>query len=592
MTPSIQSTKEWLRTYDRRSNDHRKARSKIINMLAKRKHTLALKIKEKLKRNQELSQNDRVYVLRLPRKQHKDYILSKKYHGLLDATQVSELDSMFEVRQSTAAYLTNTLGHSEKSPLIMFRTTTLNGKDHTNGFTTPNLSVPSANLMKDFEPRRGIDDTSWIRTSITDIPLQELRPMLGEHLLWLNRTQDELLSWTISYLFAIIHLYLRHLNGQGIGCISMINRTRASHPEEWYVEQLESQVDKPAKFYSANDLCDHTGVYNDHEWPCRKHLPNLHPRKTNHEYITHAVVKHPDNDRLQQAEWGDLVAAGLFELVPELKVCFFSRAAGLYTVLRHIRTSNYNDVRTTTARELAIAQEIAWLHTRLRPGEEKEHSRPNLWILLHALTFHKRTAGDKLLQKLIFRLRYTRESVRVVISMLKLTSNAFLGQDLDENLNLAFGVFPSNLPEMQSLYHLAVDVQAVVGGQPLSALVLTSTYSRVPLPAMYQGQDDAAYDEKSKPRLIKSNNDKYKIGHRCGLLCDCSIWVSTKKRKKVTEANVPYEPEDTDESENDCVETSIQGQISDGGQVQDGNLSTCFSRTNMQAKLHARYFRG
>jgi hypothetical protein len=469
----------------------------------------------------------------------------------------------------------------------MFRTTTLDGKDHTNGFTTSNQFVPSANLMKD----RGIDDTSCIRTSITDIPLQELRPMLGEHLLWKNRVQDELLSWTISYLFAIIHLYLRHLNGQGIGCIAMINRTRASHPGKWHIEQLEPQVNKPARFYSANDLCDYTGVYHDHEWSCRTNMPNLHPRKTNHEYITHGVVDYPDNDRLQQAKWGDLVAAGLFELVPELKVCFFSRAAGLYTVLRHIRTSNYNDVRTTTARELEIAQEIAWLHTSLRPGEEKQHSRPNLWILLHALTFHKRAAGDRLLQRLIFRLRYTRESIWVVISMLVLTSDA-LGQDLDENLNAAFGVFPSNLPEMQSLYHLAVDVRAVVGGQPLSALVLTSTYSRVPLPATYKGRDDAAYDKKSKPRLIKFNNDKYKIGHRCGLLCDCSIWVSKKKRKKVTEANVPYEPEDTDESEDDCVETSIQGQISNGGQVLHGTLSTCFSRTNMQAKLRARYFRG
>jgi hypothetical protein len=244
--------------------------------------------------------------------------------------------------------------------------------------------------------------------------------MIGYHILWCDRTQDELLSWTISYLFAIIHLYLRHLDGQGIGCVSMINRNRAVHPGRWYVEQQGTQLIKPTKFYSATDLCDATGVYHDHEWPCRKNLPGLHPRKTNHEYISHGIVEYPRDDRLQQATWGGLVTAGLFELVPELKVGSCSRATGLYTVLRYIRTSDYNDTRTTTGCELEIAQEIAWLHTRLRPGEEKEQSRPNLWILLYALTFHKRVAGDELLRKLIFRLGYTREFVRVVMSMLKL----------------------------------------------------------------------------------------------------------------------------------------------------------------------------
>lgn len=265
--------------------------------------------------------------------------------------------------------------------------------------------------MKDCITRRGINDTSYVRTSINDIPLQELRPMLGQHLLWRDRIQDELLSWTISFVFATVHLYLRHLKGQEIGCISAINRTRASHPEDWHVEQLVSQVNNPAKFHSANDLCDYTGVYHDHEWPCQRDLPSLHPRKTNHEYITHGVVEYPENDRLQQATWDGLVAAGIFELVPELKVPSSSRAAGLYTVLRYIRTTNYNKVEKTTDRELVVAQEIAWLHTRSLSGEGTEQTRPNLWILLYTLTFHKRAAGDELLQNLICNLGYTRKYV-------------------------------------------------------------------------------------------------------------------------------------------------------------------------------------
>jgi hypothetical protein len=99
MTPPILSTKEWL-------NKHRMARSKIINMLAKRKHTLALRIKERLERNRELSESDRAYVMKLPRGQHKDYILSKTKHGLLDVNQISELDGMFKFGQSITGVLT------------------------------------------------------------------------------------------------------------------------------------------------------------------------------------------------------------------------------------------------------------------------------------------------------------------------------------------------------------------------------------------------------------------------------------------------------------------------------------------------------
>jgi len=236
--------------------------------------------------------------------------------------------------------------------------------------------------------------------------------MLGQHLLWRDRSQDELLSWTISYPFAIVHLHGRHVRGQEAAFISAINRNRAYYLEKWHVERPIPQENNLAKFYSANDLCDYTGVYHDHDWPCKKKdLFGLHPRKTNHEYLTHGVVECPENNRLQQATWGNLVAAGIFELVPELKVPPNLRVAGLYTVLRHLRTTNYNNEHRTTDQELAIAQAIARLHTRLRPGEIREQSRPNLWMLLYALTFRKRVAGDQLFQKLIRSLGYKRKSV-------------------------------------------------------------------------------------------------------------------------------------------------------------------------------------
>ncbi|KAI4718525.1 hypothetical protein E4T48_05217 [Aureobasidium sp. EXF-10727] len=342
----------------------------------------------------------------------------------------------------------------------------------------------------------------------------------------------------MSYLFATVHLYLRHLKGQEIECISMINRTRALHPEEWHVEQLESQTYKSATFHSANDLCDYTGVYHDHEWTCKRDLPGLHPRKTNHEYITHGVVEYPEDDPLQQATWADLVAAGIFELIPEAKVCSDSKALGLYTVLRYLRTRNYSHISPTTDHELRVAQDIAWLHTRLRPGQEREESRPNLWILLHALSFRKRVSGDQSLRELIYELGYTRH-------------------DLDENLHEGFGVFPSNLPEMHSLYHLAVDVQAVVGGQPLNALVLTSTYSRITLPPELQ-RDESYFDGQCVPKLSeKPNTAEYKIERICALSCNCSIWVPTRKPKQ-SDADESDQSDEADNPSNNQAEAPSQ----------------------------------
>lgn len=212
----------------------------------------------------------------------------------------------------------------------------------------------------------------------------------------------------MSWPFAVVHLYLRHLKGQGVGYLSPINRTRAVQPQKWYLEQLEPQENAPIRFYSANDLCDYTRAYNDHDWECKRDLPGLHPRKTNHEYITHGIIEYPEFDRLKQVSWAALVAF-LFELVPELEVCSDHMALGLYTVLRYLRILNYNRVYATTDRELELAQEIAWLHTRLRPEEKRDESRPHLWMLLHALTFRKRAAGDQLFQKLIRKLGYNRK---------------------------------------------------------------------------------------------------------------------------------------------------------------------------------------
>jgi hypothetical protein len=98
MTTSLQPTKEWLRSFDPRSKNHPKSRTKIINELGKREHPLSLGIKRKLELNQELSENERAYILRRSRKQHKDYTLSRRKRGLLDLNRIAGLHSKFEFR--------------------------------------------------------------------------------------------------------------------------------------------------------------------------------------------------------------------------------------------------------------------------------------------------------------------------------------------------------------------------------------------------------------------------------------------------------------------------------------------------------------
>lgn len=106
-----------------------------------------------------------------------------------------------------------------------------------------------------------------------------------------------------------------------------------------------------------------------------------------------------------------------------------------------------------------------------------------------------------------------------------------VGQDLDENLYAGFGTFPSNLPEMESLYHLAIDVQSVVGGPPLSPWISNCNYSRSPLPGKLVGKDDAHYDEVNKPRLTRSI-DGYECTRTFNLPCDCNIWTKIPSRRQ------------------------------------------------------------
>lgn len=70
------------------------------------KHILRHTIDTKLEQNQPLFESEVAYVLRPPRGVHKDYALSETKHGLLNANQVSDLDSMSGLKYPVTAILT------------------------------------------------------------------------------------------------------------------------------------------------------------------------------------------------------------------------------------------------------------------------------------------------------------------------------------------------------------------------------------------------------------------------------------------------------------------------------------------------------
>ncbi|KAI5246773.1 hypothetical protein E4T42_06188 [Aureobasidium subglaciale] len=506
----FEATQDWLRRLNfgptdiDNSRQHRgkSKHAKIIAEFAKRGNLLARQIGLKLEQSgpsADLTPFDRSYIerpLRPIRGEITEYAQSISGRGTMSANDVAYLEEM-----------------SKRTPMFVYRAYTLVGSGCTNGLTTPSLYMPSASFIPDRKHRLDDIDVRQMHKSIYSIPLEVARPMVGGHLRWDDRIQDEFLSHTSSFLFGIVHLLLRHLEGQKDGYLSAINRTRAFRKVGWYKVQPENANDPgPVMFHHAPRYCDTIRLFT-HDWSGQLAISSLHYRKFTHEYITHGLFGYPEDDELQPVSLETLVSLGLLDLVPALKIQCIERPSGLYTTLRAFRIENYegkDHVKVTDA-ELAIAEKLAWAHMRSEVVTKEEKKRPHLWMLLQYLTLRKRVAGDELLRNRIRELGYTRN-------------------ELDEGLHDGFETIPSNLPELHSLYHLATDVQFVVGGQPLNALALFSTYTQDPQAQQHMARADADYDRASVPSFTLSSLG-WEIQQKCGLICDCNIWKKTKKRK-------------------------------------------------------------
>lgn len=293
-------------------------------------------------------------------------------------------------------------------PYILARAVTCDGPRHTNGHTTKYLYLPSA----------AIGGRSCSR-DICSYPISFYAAMLGTHLPWDDRIQDEFLSWTDSWLFAVVHLYLRHLKGQREGYLCCVKRK-----EVYQVAESEEDATQLAEFFSALALGNAVDLHSHQCFQSPLKKGALVYRKFTHEYITHGPVETWETSELQHVAWASLVEHGLFQLLPELKIPEGMKARGLYEVLLYMRKVNYSsESQPTTTKELDKAEELAFLHSRITSPTRQNAviiepvQRPNLAIFMHYLSLRKRSADDALFQAKTKAMGYQRKMLWHILNI-------------------------------------------------------------------------------------------------------------------------------------------------------------------------------
>lgn len=239
-----------------------------------------------------------------------------------------------------------------------------------------------------------------------EIPVEGARIMIGHHLLWLDRNNDELLSWTTSVIFVLVHAQGRQYKGQGDPQVGFIDRgktTRAKTPEH--------RMGGPVEFFNAVDL------FNSFEVPDSAGFTTtdcqfLDTRMYTHELLSHGIIEYQDVE-FRQVSFSELVNAGLFQLCPQLEVQEHDFPAGLYTRCVALRTQIYRDVDETTAGD-SDAIDLAWKIAKLFLAGNDTHSpttrnrRPPLYLFLMLLSLQKRPSSWPVFQTWI-RLHYSSE---------------------------------------------------------------------------------------------------------------------------------------------------------------------------------------
>lgn len=143
--------------------------------------------------------------------------------------------------------------------------------------------------------------------------------MLAAHICWLNRRENEFLSWTSSLLSLLAHIILRHEKGQKDIFIAFGNTRKLQTPTAGEQASFYPTVSLLRMLPQA-DLAELTALT----------MRKLHHRHYTHESVSFGEMRDPDR-AIIHVLFEELVRNGLLEIMPELCVSdLFPEPTGLY----------------------------------------------------------------------------------------------------------------------------------------------------------------------------------------------------------------------------------------------------------------------
>lgn len=246
----------------------------------------------------------------------------------------------------------------------------------TNGYDTVTVHQPAAHVNED----------EACHATMYDIPngLGEFSEMLGRRFLWNDRRRDEMLSWSSSLLFALVHATGRLAKKQGDIVIHVIDTTKVTTPDG-----------QPVDFHFAPDLLRLLDIKGWYGWkPFDRH--RLQQPWFTHEWVTHGVIKSPKKDGLE-ADIEELVRNGLYDLLPGLQTPDKDDMRGLYHRCGYTRSVYHRKGREpqpVTWDQFTLAKRLSRCFVAKKIRTDDPYCMPPLHLVVDFLAINARPRGD------------------------------------------------------------------------------------------------------------------------------------------------------------------------------------------------------
>ena len=209
------------------------------------------------------------------------------------------------------------------------------GLNPTNGFDRINEHIPArvSKLRKKCAP------------DLVSVP--HVRDVIGRRLLWTDRKRDETLSWTQSVLFPLVLGTCREYKGNDKISLYLIDGDYAERPANRSFPKTEETAQaRPTDFHFAPDLMKDLHIIGWAEWHEKWDLPKLQGQWFTHEWLSHHQMETKTGSR--RATLPDLIAAGLYQFLPELQTEDADQMRGLYDRCVSVSSLNFSKREAST----------------------------------------------------------------------------------------------------------------------------------------------------------------------------------------------------------------------------------------------------